>query len=367
MLRVDIDKHIGDIDLALKIEHERGVLVLFGRSGGGKTTTLRTIVGIDRPDRGEISFDGRLLYSSDQSINVTVADRSIGFIFQHHNLFPHMTAIENIAYAARDRSDIKRWLEMFRVAEVVDHYPDQLSGGEQQRVAIIRALVTKPKMLLMDEPLSAVDIATRNTLLDELRSFQQSTDLPIIYVTHNVSEAFRFGDRVIVLERGKMIHDGVPIDVFHAPTSVPVASLSGTENILNAEVVAHHDDDDTTDLSVGGTILHVPLCRQRVGETVVVAVRPEDILISLNEVHQTSARNQLRGTIAAVLQDRPPSILIQLSEKLTLRARVTHLSLETLGLRQGEKVYVLIKAWAFHPVELESASHAADAQDTTNR
>ncbi len=367
MLRIDIDKRIGDIDLSLNIEHERGVLVLFGRSGGGKTTTLRTIAGIDRPDRGEVSFDGRLLYSSDQRIDVGIADRSIGFIFQHHNLFPHMTAFENIAYAARNRGDIERWMEMFHVVDVADRYPDQLSGGEQQRVAIIRTLVTKPKMLLMDEPLSAVDIATRNALLDELRAFQQSTNLPIIYVTHNVSEAFRFGDRAIVLERGRIIHDGVPIDVFHTPTSVPVASLSGTENILNAEVVAHHDDDDTTDLSVGGTILHVPLCRQRVGETVVVAVRPEDILISLHEVHQTSARNQLRGTIASVLQDRPPSILVRLSDTLTLRVRVTHLSLETLGLRQGAEVHLLIKAWAFHPVELESTSHASERQDTTNR
>ena len=355
MLHVDIRKCVGRFRLQLSFEHSEGILILFGRSGAGKTTALRAIAGMDKPTEGVISFDNRTLFSSEKRVNVSIQNRSIGFIFQEHNLFPHMTAYQNIAYAAKVRAEIDKWLQVFHVSDLTDRYPSRLSGGEQQRIAIIRALVSRPKLLLMDEPLSAVDVATRTVLLDELRALPRSNGIPIIYVTHNVSEAYRLGDRVLVLEEGNVIHDGVPIEVFHAPTSVPLASLSGTENILNSVVIAHLTDDNTTELRVGQTILHVPLCREKVGRTAVVAVRPEDILIAMHELADTSARNQLRGRVVEVLDERLPLVKVEVSGGPTLLVRVTRRSLQTLGLRKGVVVYLLIKAWAFHPIEADSS------------
>ena len=257
MLRVDIRKSVGPFHLDLRFEHGQSILILFGRSGAGKSTALRCIAGVDRPTSGCISFEKRTLFSSQQRINVSTQKRSIGFIFQHHNLFPHMTAYQNIAYAAKAPEQINHWLEVFHVRGVTHRYPHQLSGGEQQRIAVIRALMTAPTFLLMDEPMSAVDEATRHLLLDELRTLHRTSGIPIIYVTHHVSEAYQIGDRVLVLEDGKVIHDGLPIEVFHAPTSVSVASLSGRENILEGVVTAHHTDDNTTDLRIGGIVLQL--------------------------------------------------------------------------------------------------------------
>ncbi len=371
MLEVDVHKSIGRFTLDLRFEHGEGILILFGRSGAGKTTALRMIAGIEKPTRGTIRFGGRTLFSGGgrharatlghgtrrgghplhRRINVPIQDRSIGYVFQHHNLFPHLTAYDNIAYAATDKSEIDRWVEVFGVQGVIDQYPSRLSGGEQQRVAILRALVAHPRMLLMDEPLSAVDIATRAGLWDELRRLQRSSGIPIIYVTHNVSEAYRLGDRVLVLESGKVIHDGVPIEVFHTPTSVPLASLSGTENLVDGVVEAHHLEDNTTDLRVGKVVLHVPLCRAQVGERAVVAIRPEDVLVARQWTPGTSARNQLRGFISKVQWDALPSIFVAVEDGPTIRAHVTRRSLAALGLTEGVEVHLLIKAWACHPIE----------------
>jgi molybdate transport system ATP-binding protein len=354
MLHVEISKTFGSFSLDLRFTHESGIMMLFGPSGSGKTTTLRCIAGLDRPTSGTVRVGDECLYSSERRISTRVQRRSIGFVFQQPRLFPHMTALGNIEYAARDKRDIDRYLSLFRVEHTADRLPKSLSGGEQQRIAIIRALVTKPKVLLLDEPMSAVDVATRAVLLDELRDLHRSTGLLMLYVTHSLSEVYRLGDRVLVLDNGRVIHDGVPIDVLHAPTSVPLASLSGTENILNGIVASHQPDDHTTDLRVGDVLLHVPLCDARVGASASVAVRPEDILIARHELQETSARNQFRGRIERIEQDTLPLLRIKIGRGATIRARVTMRSIKSLELAEGADVFVLIKAWSFHPIEPES-------------
>ncbi|NOS99874.1 MAG: molybdenum ABC transporter ATP-binding protein [Phycisphaerales bacterium] len=353
MLVVDIQKRIGTIDLTVRFEHRAGILILFGPSGAGKTTTLRVIAGMDRPDSGEIALDGRTMFCGRRGINAAVQSRRFGFIFQHHNLFPHMTVRQNIAYAANDAAPIAHWLDRFNVGHLADRYPARLSGGEKQRVALIRSLAAQPRLLLLDEPMSSVDVATRQVLMEELRAVQRDTGVPMIYVTHEIAEAYRLGDRVLVLDRGRVIHDGVPIDVLQTPTSSSLAGLSGAENIIRGVVDAHHPDDDTTDLRVDGVVLHVPHCSTAVGSPAVVAVRPEDILIARHAVTETSARNQLRGVVVGIQQDRLPLVRVKIENGPTLRARVTRRSIASLELNQGATVYLVIKAWAFHVVDDE--------------
>jgi molybdate transport system ATP-binding protein len=351
MLDVRLNKMLGPMELDVAFTHDEGVLILFGRSGAGKTSILRMIAGFDRPERGAVRFADQTWSDTRARVNRSVQSRGVGFMFQTHNLFPHMTARQNVAYAARDQTEIDGWLERFGVGHLGDRYPARLSGGEQQRVAIIRALVARPRLLLMDEPLSSVDMATRTVLLSELRDMQRASGVPMIYVTHSVSEAYGLGDRVLVLDQGKVVQDGLPIDVFHFPTTLPVANLVGNENMLSGVIAKHHPADGTTELRVGGIVFHVPLCPEAVGASSVIAIRPEDILLASHNIPDTSARNQFVGRADRVEQDTTPSVLVKLRDGPTIRARVTRRSIETLRLTEGATVYVLIKAWACHRID----------------
>ncbi len=354
MLEVNIQKSLGRLNLDVCFTHEGGVSILFGPSGAGKTTVLRMIAGIVKPDSGSIRFDGRTLFCSEKRINVAIQRRPIGFIFQHHNLFPHMSVLQNIAYAAAGEAEVDRWIESFHLGHVADRFPGSLSGGERQRVAIARSLATKPDLLLMDEPMSSLDVGTRHLLLQELRDLQRETRVPIVYVTHDVSESFRLGDRVLAIEGGRIVQDGPPIDVFHTPASIAIATLSGTENILDGVIEAHHPTDNTTDLRIENITMHVLLCRGAVGERAVVAIRPEDILVALRELPETSARNQLAGRVVSVEHDVLSSLLVAVDDGPTLRARVTRRSIDSLGLKEGVAVCLLIKAWACHEIAAEA-------------
>ncbi len=357
MLQVAIQKQVGAFKLDVAFQHEGGTLILFGPSGSGKTTTLRNIAGLDRPTSGHITFDGEALYDRSKRINMRVQQRRLGFIFQQPSLFPHMTARENIAYAGGKTSDAERWIELFGVQHIVDQHPNQMSGGEQQRITIIRALMRQPRCLLMDEPMSAVDAGTRHLLLHELHALQRETKIPMIYVTHNVSEAYRIGDRVIVMEGGRIVQDGLPIEVFHTPTSAAIASLSGTENIITGRVLSHNAEDHTTTIDAQGATLHVPLCHEKIGKSTTLAVRPEDILLATGEVSGTSARNQVAGRVVKVRYDTFPTVLVALDTGLSLRAKLTHQSVKFLKIEPGRRVYLLMKTWAFHPLDAGRSHH----------
>src|SRR5215470_10533853 len=202
-----------------------GVTILFGPSGSGKTTCLRAVAGIVTPDEGRISLDGRIYFDSASGIDLPIQQRRVGFVFQDYVLFPHLTAEQNVAYGIRsgENSGIqskaakseraRELLSLLGIDYVARQYPRELSGGESQRVALARALASDPAIVLLDEPLSAVDAKTRARLLMEIKSTQQRTGIPFLYVTHNVSEVVEIGDHVIVLDEGRVIQQGGPLEV----------------------------------------------------------------------------------------------------------------------------------------------------------
>ncbi len=208
MLAVDIRKELPDFTLEVKFTVERNVLVLFGPSGSGKTTVLRSIAGLVRPDGGRIVHDGRVLYAADSGVFVPPRERNVGYMFQEFALFPHMNVKRNIWYGVKRHNQTahemyERLLELLKIGHLADRFVGQLSGGEKQRVALARALMAEPKILLLDEPLSALDSATRLELQAELKKMQELWDIPFVLVTHDPDEAKALGHKILFLDRGR--------------------------------------------------------------------------------------------------------------------------------------------------------------------
>ena len=212
MLRVNIEKQLPDFCLQLEFAVDQNVLVLFGPSGCGKTTTLRCVAGLAEPDKGEITFGDQLFYSSKTGTFIPPRDRHIGYMFQEYALFPHMSVKKNIWYgvkrpAAQAEETYRKLLELLKIGHLAKRRTDQLSGGEKQRVALARALMAEPKILLLDEPLSALDNETRFELQAELKSMQQLWNIPFIVVTHDRDEAKALGDQFLFIDRGRQVPD----------------------------------------------------------------------------------------------------------------------------------------------------------------
>lgn len=333
-----------------------GFTIVFGASGAGKTTLLDCIAGLTEPDEGRITIGGETAYDSESKRNVAAWKRRVGYVLQDLALFPHLTAEQNVSYGLQNMSASERarctdkMLTAFRIDHLRDRRPDNISGGERQRVALARALVTEPRALLLDEPLSALDRPTKSRIISDLRQWNQQHRIPILIVTHNVEEVFALGVEVIVLEEGKIVAQGLPKEVMHAPRLETVAQLAGFENILFSTVAAVHAERGTMTCRMGkGELeLETPLVRAEAGSHLRIGIRAGAILLATESPRGLSARNILPGTIER-LEEREGIISAsvncsgtQFEVHLTLAAR------ESLGLAPGKKVWVVIKTHSCH-------------------
>jgi molybdate transport system ATP-binding protein len=330
---------------------EPGVTILFGASGSGKTTILRCVAGLARPDAGRIAIGDRTLFNS--GVNVPVPERQIGYVFQQLALFPHLTVARNIGYGlaglsrAERQARIVEAAESFRIQNLLDRRPGQISGGERQRTALARALVTQPAALLLDEPLSALDYAIQLHIMDDLRRWNAGRRIPILYVTHSHREAFALGERLIALEHGRILASGSPHEVLDHPAQAPLAELAGFENVFAATVIARRDRTGTMQCLLTGTSteIEVPLGVAAEGATVQVAIRAGDILLADREPVGLSARNVLAG---AVLECEMHGSTVVATVEAGARF-VVHLTpggADTLGLRPGGRVWLIIKTYS---------------------
>jgi molybdate transport system ATP-binding protein len=347
-----------ELDLAFALRG--GITILFGASGAGKTTLLDCIAGLTTPDSGRVTVGGRPLFDSDRGINIPIKNRNIGYVFQDLALFPHLSVESNVGYGLagidpRERElRIGRALESLGIADLRKRRPAQLSGGERQRVALARALVTGPSLLLLDEPLAALDLPVRMKIADDLRRSIQNLPIPVLYVTHSRDEVFMLGERLLVLERGKLIAEGTPHEVLSAPRGETVAQLAGFENIFDAQVASIHEDRGTMTCVVGSARfesaqveLETPLVRAEPGAKLRVGISAGDILLATSAPVGLSARNILPGKVLSLSQ-RDTLIVarvdcgVELSVHLTLGAR------DSLELASGRQVWVIVKTHSCH-------------------
>lgn len=353
---IDITKMFpgrGPISAALTYRLEQATsLVLFGPSGSGKTTILRSIAGLEWPERGTIRFISRTWLDTGSRIRVSPQQRRIGYMPQDYALFPTHSVAGNIGYGLGDLSSMDRTK---RVDEMVDLFqlrgleaakPAELSGGQQQRVALARAVAPRPQLLLLDEPLSALDAPTRLQLRGELRGLLKQLALPSMIVTHDWAEALTLGDVIAVMGDGRVLQVGSPQDVFSRPKNADVAQIVGVETVVEGHVIAQADGLAT--VSVNGTTLK-GLGSEAIGSPVFVCIRAEDVVLEQAGSGMTSARNHLVGKVSEIV---PHGVIVHVKIEcgFPLVAMVTRGALEDLSLDVGSPVIAAMKAGAVHLV-----------------
>ncbi|MBO0698651.1 MAG: ABC transporter ATP-binding protein [Zavarzinella sp.] len=326
------------------------IAVLYGPSGCGKTTALRCLAGLDRPDEGRITFGAETWFDAGRRVSVTPQERGVGFLFQEYSLFPHRTVAGNVGYGldrltrAERRRRVGEVLDRFGLANLGDRYPRQLSGGQQQRVALARVLARRPRLVLLDEPLSALDEPTREEVRQELRRVLAEAAVPVVLVTHDRREATSLADHLVVLDGGTVRQQGLPGDVFGRPADLAVARAVGFETIVPGHV--RRVEEGLATVAVG-EVEFVAVAGPDPPAEVYVCVRAEDVVLLQGEAGPTSARNRLRGVIRAVAVDGPV-VRIDLDCGFPLRAVVTRPAAADLSLKEGAGAVALVKATAVH-------------------
>jgi molybdate transport system ATP-binding protein len=343
------------VDVAF--EAATGFTILFGASGAGKTTLLDCVAGLTRPDSGRIAIGDRVVFDSSAGVNLPVAERHVGYVFQNLALFPHMTAEQNVSYGLNHlRSDERAQrtagiLQAFRIAHLSRRNVRDISGGERQRVALARTLVTNPQLLLLDEPLAALDSPTKSHIIDDLRQWNRTRGIPILYVTHSREEVFALGESVIVLDAGRILRQGTPHEVMTAPLQETVAQLAGFENIFDAVVEAVSPDRGTMTCRLCGdgasTSIETPLVRGGVGTSFRIGIRAGDILLATVLPRGLSARNAIPGRIVS-LHQRDVIISARVQCAVEMEVHLTLAARDSLQLEVGGEVWLVIKTHSCH-------------------
>jgi molybdate transport system ATP-binding protein len=349
-----------ELDVALALDRECGVV--FGASGAGKTTLLRLIAGLETPDRGSVRLDGVVLFDAEARINLPLRDRRIGMIFQHDLLFPHLSVAGNIRYGLRGRPRAEAEARLAEVAALcgvgplLDRRPATLSGGERQRVGLARALAPRPRLLLCDEPVSALDLDSRHALIERLRAVQRAEDIPVLYVTHSPAEAIALGNRLVLLAHGRVVDQGPPLDVLAAARSGSATPLTGVQNVFEAKVEGHIAAGGETRLRLlGGPTLIVPLHSRSTGSPVRVAVRADDVLLARGPIAGLSARNLIAGTVERVVPHGAEAEVLVRTGAVTWIASVVAAAVADLALHPGADVHLIVKARSCHVLDETAA------------
>jgi molybdate transport system ATP-binding protein len=362
MLRVDIYKQFRAtgtpaFNLQITQEFAPGITVLFGPSGSGKSTALDCIAGLQSPDAGRIQLGEEVFFDADRKIFLPPERRQIAYVFQSLALFPHLSVAANVAYGlsrvskTEQEDRVNRILHLFHIEGLRLRKPTELSGGEKQRVALARSLVTQPRVLLLDEPLTGLDSPLRRAILQDLHAWNHANRLPILYVTHNREELDAVGERVVVLTQGRVLESGAPRDVLDAPRSLALARAAGFENVLPATVIEMRPDDGVmrVALTPSDCELEIPLGPNQPGTQLQVAIRAGDILLATRPPQALSARNVLPGTLEA-LESRGALVIAQVQAGVRFLVHITPGAVRSLELSPGCPVWLVLKTHSCHLV-----------------
>ena len=359
-LEINVRKQLGDFSINAQISSNDGVMVLFGRSGAGKSSIVKMIAGLLSPDEGSIKVFGETIYSSSDGINISPQNRSIGYVFQEDLLFPHMNVTSNLSYAIKRNRPEKREVifddivRLLGLENMLGRMPQNLSGGERQRVSIGRALLSNPKLLLMDEPLASLDLARKSEILPYIERLSGELGIPVVYVSHSLEEVVRLADTIAIISDGHAIAQGGVTEIMSRLDLAPMTGRHEAGAVLEAVVVDPASGEGLSSLDVCGHTLWVPEIDLKSGDHVRMRVRARDVALAKTLPQETSILNSLAGKVIEVKVGEGPhaDVAIEIKSKSpasapqVLIARITRRSANELGLEKGGNIYALIKAVA---------------------
>ncbi|WP_158108545.1 molybdenum ABC transporter ATP-binding protein ModC [Vibrio furnissii] len=352
-LQVQFTKTLGatqfDVQLALP---SKGITAIFGRSGAGKTSLINVISGLIAPDSGEIAIQDRVLFSTKQRINLPIEHRRIGYVFQEARLFPHYTVRGNLNYGVRrkDAAYFASVVSLLALEPLLERYPNALSGGEKQRVAIGRALLSQPDLLLMDEPLASLDLPRKREVMPFLEQLAQQVEIPIVYVTHSMNEILRLADHLVVIDQGSVVASGPIEQVWSSKSMRPWQSFSDQSTLFSGTIAQHHDQFGLTQVLLAPNVgLWVQQVDGELNAPIRLQIRANDVSVTLEKPGKTSIRNILSARITEIEHhqqgEHKKSIALKLAlaPDIFLWATITEWALQDLALQPGMEVYAQIK------------------------
>ena len=349
-LEVSLTHRFEAFSLQVEVTAAAGITAIFGRSGAGKTTLANAVAGLVSPLAGRISLAGVVLFDSRLGINVPPQERRIGYVFQDGRLFPHLSVLGNLKFGARFAGEPvtvaqeKRIIDMLGLGPLLSRRPATLSGGEQQRVAIGRALLSAPQLLIMDEPLAALDRPRKAEILPYLERLRDEAGLPMLYVSHAIDEIARLADTLVVLQDGLVMRAGPALELFCDPDAVPLIGVRDAGAVLVATIMAY-DSDGLCALSVSGGTVHLPGVTGEIGRQLRLRVLAQDIILATERPQNISALNILPVVVTSLRYGDGPGVAVglQLGDEKLL-ARITKRSATQLGLERGQSCFAILKA-----------------------
>jgi molybdate transport system ATP-binding protein len=368
MLSVAITQRLGDFTLDAAFDSEGGLTALFGRSGAGKTSLVNAIAGLYRPTEGYVAVDDEVLTDTANGIFVPAHRRRVGYVFQEGRLFPHLNVRQNLLYGrwfapkTSSGGDFDQVIELLGIGHLLARRPANLSGGEKQRVAIGRALLVRPRLLVMDEPLASLDEGRRGEIFPYIERLRDEMRVPIVYVSHSVAEVARLATTLVVLSEGQVAAIGPTAQIMSRLDLFPLTGRAEAGAILTTRVAGHDAAFGLTILRATAGELRVPYLDLPVGTSLRVRIRARDVMIALRAPEGLSALNVLPGTIAEIAGGDGPIVQMRLDcAGEALIARLTRRSVETLGLVPGLTVHAVIKSIAFDHHAFAGAAPGASA------
>ncbi|MFH1113642.1 MAG: molybdenum ABC transporter ATP-binding protein [Pseudomonadota bacterium] len=370
MLRIKVRKSLGNftVDVAFSTAAV-GVTALFGRSGAGKTSVINMIAGLFPPDEGVMEVNGRTLFDSRKSVDLPPEKRRCGYVFQDGRLFPHLTVKGNLMYGMRlvPRSErcvnYDQVVEMLGIDHILERRPAKLSGGEKQRVAVGRALLTSPSLLLMDEPLASLDNARKGEVLPFVARLPREFSIPIVYVSHSLDEILNLADSVVLLESGRVAATGNVEDLMSQFDLQRFAGAFDAGVVLAAVVEEHDKTGGLTILRFSGGILKVPLADVPVGDRVRVRIRSRDVAIALNRPTKISVQNVFPATVEEMVETSESIVDVRLNIGHPLFSRITPAAKADLDLTPGRQVFALVKSVAISGAGFEEVGASRNSGD----
>ena len=371
-LAVDIKHRLGRFLLDVRFEASSGLIALFGRSGSGKTSVINIVAGLIRPDEGWVKIDEDGLVDTRKGLFLPPHRRRIGYVFQEGRLFPHLTVRQNLLYgrwfATKSAGDdLDRVVELLGIGGLLDRRPGRLSGGEKQRVAIGRALLANPRLLLMDEPLASLDEARKAEILPYVERLRDHGDVPIVYVSHSIAEVTRLASAMVLLSEGKVAAVGPVHEVMQRVDLFPLTGRAEAGAIVSATVERHDEGYALTELRSRAGVWKLPHIDAGVGARLRLRVRARDVMLARSAPVDLSALNVFSGVVAAIGPGERPIKDVRVDcNGEALMARLTRYSIERLQLAPGVPVYALVKSVALDRRSLSGPIYGSETDDRDN-